>query len=98
MPCTIIDNPQILREAVEEGSAHPTHENSESIITSLAPAIDEYAKRYGEIADKAWTEEYGEMVYKGHLPLVNELYEGKNTENKENRNILNDLLNNLNLT
>lgn len=72
-PCTIIDNPHILREAVEEGGAHPTHKGSESIITGLAPAIDEYAKQYGEIADRAWREEYGEKVYKGHLSLVNEL-------------------------
>ena len=44
MPCTIIDNPQILRDAVKEGGAHPTHKGSESIITTLAPGLDEYAR------------------------------------------------------
>ena len=82
-PCTIIDNPQILREAVEEGGAHPTHKGAESIITTLAPAIDEYAKKYGEIADRAWIKEYKDNTYKGHLSLVSILMEGKNNGRKK---------------
>ncbi len=77
LPCTIIDNPNILREAVEEGRAHPTHPGSESIITTLAPAIDEYAKAYGEVANRAWEEEYENKTYKGHLSFIDELMNGK---------------------
>jgi MoaA/NifB/PqqE/SkfB family radical SAM enzyme len=84
LPCTIIDNPEVLREAVEEGGAHPTHPGSESIITSLAPALDEYAKKYGEIADSAWENEYEDMTYKGHSTLIGELINGrKNKKTKE---------------
>jgi MoaA/NifB/PqqE/SkfB family radical SAM enzyme len=73
LPCTIIDNPHILREAVEEGGAHPTHPGSESIITTLAPFIDEYAKSYGEVADRAWKTEYENYAYKGHPHFIAEL-------------------------
>jgi MoaA/NifB/PqqE/SkfB family radical SAM enzyme len=84
LPCTIIDNPHILREAVEEGGAHPTHKGSESIITTLAPALDEYAKRYGEIAGRAWRTEYKDKVYLGHQSVVSFLMNGRNNK-KEKR-------------
>jgi MoaA/NifB/PqqE/SkfB family radical SAM enzyme len=85
LPCTIIDNPHILREAVAEGGAHPTHPGSESIITSLAPAIDEYAKAYGEVANRAWGEEYENKTYKGHLSFIDELINGKLRNSKNSR-------------
>ena len=74
-PCTIIDNPQVLREAVKEGGAHPTHPGADSIITTLAPAIDEYANGYGELSDRVWEEEYEDRTYKPHLSLIGELME-----------------------
>jgi hypothetical protein len=76
-PCTIIDNPNILREVVAEGGAHPTHVGSESVITTLAPALDKYAKEYGEVADKAWREEYENKIYKPHLSVLSHLINGK---------------------
>ncbi len=76
LPCTIIDNPQILRDAVAEAGAHATHPGSESLITTLAPAIDEYARAYGEVASRAWCEEYENKVYKGHMSFVDELMNG----------------------
>ncbi|MBL7060613.1 MAG: SPASM domain-containing protein, partial [Actinobacteria bacterium] len=57
-PCTIIDNPQILRDIVAQTGAYPTHDGAETIITSLARDIDKYAESYKKIADKAWKEEY----------------------------------------
>jgi len=57
-PCTIIDNPQVLRDIVAETGAYPTHDGAETIITSLAKDIDKYAESYKNIADKAWKEEY----------------------------------------
>ncbi len=85
LPCTIIDNPHILREAVEEGGAHPTHPGSESIITTLAPAIDEYAKEYGEVANRAWEEEYENKTYKGHVSFIDELINGKLRNSKNGK-------------
>jgi len=76
LPCTIIDNPQILREVVAEAGAHPTHPGSDSIITTLAPEIDEYARTYGEVANRAWREEYENRVYKGHMSFVDALMSG----------------------
>lgn len=83
LPCTIIDNPNILRETVKEGGAHPTHKGSESIITTLAPSIDEYARRYNKIANRAWEEEYENNTYKGHISLISMLMEGKNGKKKK---------------
>ncbi len=74
-PCTIIDNPHVLREAVAEGKAHPTHPGAESIITTLAPALDEYARQYGAIADNAWKQEYENNTYKPHLSVIGDLME-----------------------
>ena len=76
LPCTIIDNPHILREVVEEGGAHPTHPGSESIITTLAPAIDEYSRRYGKVAARAWETEYENLTHKGHFNFIDELMNG----------------------
>jgi hypothetical protein len=57
-PCAIIDNPEVLREVVEEVGAYPSHEGAESIITEFADQLDRYAKEYGEVADNYWFNEY----------------------------------------
>lgn len=85
LPCTIIDNPHILREAVAEGGAHPTHPGSDSIITTLAPALDEYARAYGEVAERAWSREYRDNTYLGHGSLVEELINGRRNGKKKGR-------------
>jgi len=48
-PCMIIDHPHVLRAAVAEGGAHPTHEGAETILADLAPALDRYAAEMQEI-------------------------------------------------
>ncbi|MFW6181419.1 MAG: radical SAM protein [Spirochaetota bacterium] len=83
LPCTIIDNPHILREAVAEGGAHPTHPGSESIITTLAPALDEYARAYGEVAGRAWQREYRDNMYLGHGSVVEQLINGRRNGRKK---------------
>jgi len=85
LPCTIIDNPHVLREAVAEGGAHPTHPGSESIITTLAPALDEYARAYGEVAGRAWEREYRDNMYLGHGSVVEQLINGRRNGRKKNR-------------
>ena len=42
-PCMIIDNPHVLRNVVQETGAHPTHPGAETLWTTLAPSIDDYA-------------------------------------------------------
>ena len=65
-PCMIIDNPYILRQVVAKCGAHATHPGGETVITELKDALDNYARRYAEIADKVWQEEYltdGKRLY-----------------------------------
>ncbi|GAI80494.1 unnamed protein product, partial [marine sediment metagenome] len=58
-PCTIIDKPDILREAVKECGAYPTHKGAETIIEGkIARFLDDYAKRL----DKATRPEFEKMV------------------------------------
>jgi hypothetical protein len=57
-PCSIIDNPQILRDIVAETGAYATHSGAEGIVTDLAKQLDAYSCEYGKIADKVWEEEY----------------------------------------
>jgi len=64
-PCTIIDNPQMLRDIVKEGGAHPTHEGAETILTTLAKPLDDYAAAWKCYADKAWEEEYDNYTDSG---------------------------------
>ena len=57
-PCSIIDQPHVLREIVEAVGAKPSHEGADTIATELVDWLDDYAERYHEIADKVWNEEY----------------------------------------
>lgn len=57
-PCSIIDNPQVLRDIVSETGAYPTHPGAETIVTDLAKRLDEYSYNYGKIADEVWNKEY----------------------------------------
>ncbi len=51
-PCMIIDNPWVLREAVAEGHAHPSHPGAETIITDFAEHLDRYSQRMHEITEE----------------------------------------------
>ncbi len=64
-PCSIIDSPQILRDVIAETGAHPTHEGAETIITTLAKPLDEYAEAWKCYADKAWETEYDHYTDSG---------------------------------
>jgi len=49
-PCTIIDKPEYLREAVKKYNAYPTHPGAKTIINGkIAEYLDEYAKRLDEV-------------------------------------------------
>jgi MoaA/NifB/PqqE/SkfB family radical SAM enzyme len=57
-PCMIIDNPQVYREVVEESGAYFTHPGAEEVVTDMANELDEYAAKFGDLADHVWQEEY----------------------------------------
>jgi MoaA/NifB/PqqE/SkfB family radical SAM enzyme len=57
-PCMIIDNPHVMRELIEETNSYFTHPGAEEIYTTKSQEMDAYAKRFGELADQVWQNEY----------------------------------------
>ncbi len=59
-PCAIIDNPEILRNAVEKCNAYATHPGADSIIKdeNIKKHIDEYSSKWQELTDPVWEKEY----------------------------------------
>jgi MoaA/NifB/PqqE/SkfB family radical SAM enzyme len=53
-PCTLIDRPQVSRNAIEDHGAFFTHEGADIIYHDLVEEIDQYAIKYGEISDPLW--------------------------------------------
>jgi len=54
-PCMIIDNPEILRQAVKITNARPTHQDAEVILDGdISKGLEEYAKRIQEITRPVW--------------------------------------------
>jgi MoaA/NifB/PqqE/SkfB family radical SAM enzyme len=53
-PCTIIDKPDISRNAISKHHAYFTHDGAEVIYENLARDIDQYTKKYADIADTLW--------------------------------------------
>jgi MoaA/NifB/PqqE/SkfB family radical SAM enzyme len=45
MPCMLIDHNSVLRDVVRETGARPTHPGADSLVTTLAPALDAYHDR-----------------------------------------------------
>ena len=58
-PCMIIDHPEQYREVCSMPGVKFTHEGAESVITKFASSIDEYAKQWEKLAEKAWKERNG---------------------------------------
>lgn len=57
--CMIVDQPEILREVVRKFGARPTEPGAELLVTDKAAGLDEYARKWAELADRAWqSEEY----------------------------------------
>jgi MoaA/NifB/PqqE/SkfB family radical SAM enzyme len=80
-PCWLIDAPQMLREVIAETGAHPTHPGAEALLTSLAAQVDEYAKKYGELADRVWEEEYlADPVWKDRIEKWNKKFREQKVE------------------
>jgi hypothetical protein len=54
----IIDNPHVMRQLIEETKPYFTHPGAEEIYTTKSQEMDAYAKRFGELADQVWQNEY----------------------------------------
>ncbi|ADL08808.1 radical SAM protein [Thermosediminibacter oceani] len=53
-PCPLIDNPDMLREIVEESGAYSTQLTANETASEFAEKLKPYAEKWGEIADKIW--------------------------------------------
>jgi MoaA/NifB/PqqE/SkfB family radical SAM enzyme len=56
MPCCIIDNPEVLRNAVKKTGAYPTHPGAETIITDkkIIKHLDNYSKEMTKLTKDLW--------------------------------------------
>ena len=62
-PCMIIDNPHVMRDVIAKNHPYFTHPGAEEIYTIKSKQMDEYAERYGKLAEIIWNTEYRD----GHL-------------------------------
>ena len=54
-PCPMLENPQILRQMVDETGAHSTDMMSPEACDHLCAKCDNYAKEWRPVADKLWS-------------------------------------------
>jgi MoaA/NifB/PqqE/SkfB family radical SAM enzyme len=57
-PCMLIDHPEAGREFHDMEGVYSTHVGADAIFTTLSEQMDDYAGRYGEIADEVWVQEF----------------------------------------
>ena len=59
-PCCIIDNPEILRNAVEKGKAYPTHHGAETIVSDkkIKEFLDSYSKKIFDKTKDDWNKKW----------------------------------------
>jgi hypothetical protein len=82
-PCAIIDKPEILREAVKQCNAYPTHKGAETIIEGkIARFLDNYAKHL----DNLTRPEFEKMVageYDSSVVKLSEVIDNHRRKNRE---------------
>lgn len=55
IPCMIIDHPEVLRQAVRETGAYPTHEGAEVILDGrVKEGLDAYAQKMHRLTQDIW--------------------------------------------
>ncbi|MCL5957881.1 MAG: radical SAM protein [Chloroflexi bacterium] len=57
-PCTIIDHPNVLRDAVIECGARPTHEGADAVVSDFANDLDAYAEEMEKVTGPVWKKDY----------------------------------------
>jgi MoaA/NifB/PqqE/SkfB family radical SAM enzyme len=60
-PCPIIDNPEMLKEMVEESGAYPTQLHADETAEEFAEKLTPYADSWADIADRIWEEKHSEQ-------------------------------------
>jgi MoaA/NifB/PqqE/SkfB family radical SAM enzyme len=69
-PCMIIDNPHILREAIQRFNAFPTHPDADQILRGeIAEFLDRYASELKMLTEKEWQKIEEKSVY-----MLNEVH------------------------
>ncbi len=54
-PCMIIDNPEILRDAIKATGARPTHEGADVILEGrVREGLDDYSRKLHALVDPVW--------------------------------------------
>jgi hypothetical protein len=80
-PCPLIDNPKVMRWAVEKYGAHPTHAGAESLVTTLADGLDKYSADLGALTNPIWENDYSKQwADKWETGLWGERYTNISTE------------------
>lgn len=60
-PCMMLDNPQTLKEVIEEADPRETcRGGARRLVNDLYPQLQAYASRWGELADEEWRKRYQE--------------------------------------
>jgi MoaA/NifB/PqqE/SkfB family radical SAM enzyme len=62
-PCAIIDHPHILREILAEFHPHPTHPESDVLVTKCSDALDKYAEKVAQLLDPVWEQDFASKGY-----------------------------------
>jgi len=64
MPCPMLENPQYLRQVIEETGAHQTNLESPESAEHLCEKCDSYAEQWAPVAEEYWnTHSHPERVY-----------------------------------
>ena len=66
LPCTLIDHPQVIREAFEETHPYPTHEGAMSLINDpkIKQDLDKYALEVKSLYQKVWEDDVSKGLWK----------------------------------
>ena len=72
-PCPMLENPQLLRQIVNETGAYGTNEESEESVEHLCSKCDDYAAEWAPVADEVWaSQEHKPKSYEGYSKLHTE--------------------------
>jgi len=65
LPCTIIDNPYVMREVYEKTKPYPTHEGAMSLIEDqkIRQDLDNYAREVRSLYQKVWEEDISKGLW-----------------------------------
>lgn len=64
LPCPIIDNPQALRDMVDESGAHPTHKGAETVLKGdVAKYLDKLSARWERISEPIFVKRMGNDIH-----------------------------------